>query len=231
MRRAILLLACLAALTGCGDLSGPFGEAARTVRAAVEQRRAVAPPPLVLTRAQIAADPAASLRVTDRLGRAAILQAVAALDGQATFRSGDGVNLAFRGPVVVRSRGLTDDIAGLGTDPAVPLMEAVALRPGATAPGATHRREVRRVTPLSDIETQVFVCSFVHAGPDPQEIVELRFDTVRIEESCAEIGDETAEAFVNTWWIVPETGQVWRSRQWISRAQGYLDIEVLKPLG
>ena len=223
--------ALLLALGACGDLSGPFGRAADAFRDNLEQRNAPAAAPAPITRAQIAADPAASLRVTDRLGRSAILQAVAELDGQVTYRSGDGVSLAFVGPELVRSRGLTGDIAGQNSEPALPLGLGVVLPSGATIAGTTHTRTIRRIGPLEDVEVSTFVCTFTNSGADPQQIVDLDFATVRIEEPCADISTDRPEAFVNTWWVDPATGTVWRSRQWISGEQGYLDIEVLKSFG
>ena len=223
--------ALLLMLTACGDLSGPFGRAADVLRDTLEQRNAPPPGPAPITRAQIAANPAASLRVTDRLGRSAILLAVAELDGQVTYRSGDGVSIAFVGPELVRSRGLTNDISGQFSEPALPLGLGVALPAGTAIEGRTHSRTIRRIGPLEDVEISSFVCTFTNSGPDPQRIVELDFATVRIEEPCADISTDRPEAFVNTWWVDPVTGKVWRSRQWISQEQGYLDIEVLKPFG
>ena len=231
LSKNLIALTLLATLGACGDLSGPFGRAADSLRITLEQRNA---PDVVvdpITRAQITANPNASLRVTDRLGRNAVLQAVTELDGQVTYRSTDSVSIAFAGPELLRSRGLTDDISGQISEPALPLNIALALPVGASAVGTTHTRTIRRIGPLAEVEVSTFVCTFSNAGPDPQQIVELTFNTIRIEEPCADISTDKPEAFVNTWWIDPTTGQVWRSRQWISGGQGYLDIEVLKSFG
>ena len=227
-----IAFALLLALGACGDLSGPFGRIAETAREALDSRDATAAPPSPpLTRAQIAADPAATLRVTDRIGRVALLQAVAELDGQVTYRTADGVSLAFGGPELLRTRGLTEDIAAQISAPALPLQHALQLAIAADAGTTTHTRTIRRIGPLADVEITSFVCTFVNAGPDPQQILELTFATVRVEEACAGTSADRPEAFVNTWWIDPASGRVWRSRQWVSREQGYLDIEVLKSFG
>lgn len=53
--------------------------------------------------------------------------------------------------------------------------------------------------------------------------------TIQVDESCR--SDQLDWSFVNSYWISPATGAVWRSIQYVSPKLGPIEIEILRPVG
>jgi len=70
-------------------------------------------------------------------------------------------------------------------------------------------------------------CTDQPAGPDPIEILGKRFETTRIEEQCS--AETLGWSFVNTYWVNPLSGIVWRSIQHVSPQAPVLELEILRP--
>lgn len=71
-------------------------------------------------------------------------------------------------------------------------------------------------------------CEMKRIGPERITIVELEFDTIRLEEKCKGVKWWTVK---NTFWVDNENGLVWKSYQVLFENKPKLEINTLKPLG
>ena len=68
------------------------------------------------------------------------------------------------------------------------------------------------------------VCSYGVPASAPIEIVERSYATTRVAETCA----NGALSFRNVYWLIAETGEIWRSRQWIGPRNEPVTIEIVQ---
>lgn len=142
------------------------------------------------------------------------LQEVSRNGAYQTFISSDAIALTLQNGVLVSSRGFDFDL--LASDPSTTLS---ALRGNS----GSYTRELRFLSPLSTVEVRRFTCSLQAAGQDNIVIAYVTHRTRRVDETCSDGTDE----YVNSYWL--DQGNIIRkSRQWISREMGQIDIYTLK---
>jgi hypothetical protein len=134
--------------------------------------------------------------------------------------SADKAMLVTRRGRIIRTAGLTGDLSGtrfpsgdvVGRIPAdmsgVPLERLIDLQ-----------SQFRYGTPVVSV--------FVVEEPETIEILDRRYDTVRVIESCR--CAQLDWTFSNTWWIDRQTGFVWKSLQWVTPDMPVFEVAVLKP--
>src|SRR5699024_7470900 len=71
------------------------------------------------------------------------------------------------------------------------------------------------------------VCTFERGAREFIEIVELRFEVVRVVETCA----NPERRFINTYWADPGTGFIWKSVQWVGPRIPAMTVEIVRPYG
>lgn len=143
------------------------------------------------------------------------------------WRSEDNVTLSLRQGVLVASRGLGNDI-----------LSASAQDPTQASPDTYARRYDIRGLDNGRWRLSM-ACRRDDLGPDPITIVERRYPTRLIRESCQparsvqtgpqsdrQSGQHSGE-IVNHYWVDSRTGRIWQSRQWAGPAAGYLRIRQL----
>ena len=219
-RRLLGACACILSLAGCSS-SGDSGysEYWTAVKQGVRGTFGTAP---AVTRAQAAAVPYASMgyRVDDGGERLIVL----ATDngGEQLWTSADHIVLLTRGGRIVRTVGLPHDLAatsaGRNGDPS----PAQALR----APFASERLED---FPDLNLYSLPINCHAAMQGREAITILDNRLDTIRVDESC--VSEKLNWSFTDSFWIDPDSGLVWRSRQHIHPKGETLDTEILRPPG
>lgn len=215
-----LLLAGLLVLAGCGSKKGQYTTALATVRGLVPGwGTAAAPAPDVraqLTRALLDRVTAPTLLVElPARGSVATLALAGANDGVLSWLTGDGIGISQRAGVLSATRGLGRDL--MSADLQEPLAQ---IRGGASA--ATAVRVHRYFDTENRTFARSFICSYSRPGTEVIEIVEKRFRTRRIDETCRTSG----YSFENSYWL-GEDGTMWKSRQWVSPEVGYAVFERL----
>ncbi len=144
----------------------------------------------------------ATLRITGRNGP------------YTTWTTGDARSFTFRGGVLSATRGLGDDLSSADNTAAA---ARVAARNAGDAPRTQY---------YLDAENQIYAvrfnCTFQNAGRETIEIVERLHPTVRLRETCRNEG----LAIQNDYWVGSD-GMVWKSRQWVGPAIGYIVTERL----
>lgn len=70
-------------------------------------------------------------------------------------------------------------------------------------------------------------CTYDRGVRELIDIVELRFEVVRMVETCR----NPRRTFVNTYWADPDSGFIWKSVQWVGPNLSPLTIEIIRPYG
>lgn len=156
-------------------------------------------------------------------GRRALLVPLADNGGHLDYRDGAGRAVRLFGGAVSSTEGLGRDLAAVRFAVDDPLAHP---RPLAAWPARVFREYqfIERDGPQYGITLS---CGFQTLARETIEIVELSYDVVRVSEVCANQRREV----VNTHWVEPETGFVWKSEQWLGPALGPVTLEVLRPYG
>jgi hypothetical protein len=72
-------------------------------------------------------------------------------------------------------------------------------------------------------------CTLSHRGAQTVTILGRGVATARIDEVCQSGNPQWS--FTNSYWIDPESGLSWRSRQHIDPRGDIIDVEILRPPG
>jgi len=70
-------------------------------------------------------------------------------------------------------------------------------------------------------------CTLSHKGAQTIVILGRGIATLRVDEVCRSTNPRWS--FTNTYWIDPDTGLCWRSRQHIDPQGGVIETEILRP--
>lgn len=68
-------------------------------------------------------------------------------------------------------------------------------------------------------------CAYQRVARETIDIVEIKFDVVRMSEVCT----NQARQVVNTYWVEPDSGFIWKSEQWAGPVIGKVTIEIIRP--
>ena len=221
---ATLLTACSSQGEGQGQT---LGEASAQVFAAIQARRAnKGPQPVVqVTAQQLANTKVAALQVNpEARGGSDFLRLVTRRNDRnpgtiSVWRATDGALLHLRGGVLVGSRGIGADI--ISSD-ATSTIRAIAT----ARSGQGERRYFVSNGDHSDTEL-VLRCSIDNLGREDTQIVNLKFTTVHLRETCSG-GANNRVRIINDYWVQPASGIVRRSRQWAGPLSGYFELLLLK---
>lgn len=68
-------------------------------------------------------------------------------------------------------------------------------------------------------------CSVERGAREIVEIVERAFEVVRVVETCV----NPQRRFVNTYWVDPGSGFIWKSEQWVGPRIPPMTVEIIRP--
>ena len=218
-----LALLAAAALVGCSssgrqqDVVTTLGTTALASLFGVEPERQ---PQRTVTREDFVGieGPVISIR-RGELGQAFVAAAARNRD-TVTYQDAARRGVTLWGAAISSTTAFFYDLNGINVPATDPI---VYQRPVADWPGETTRSYTLYRRDLPN-ETLTFRCVFGPAEPDGIEIVEISYPTVRIVERCT----NGAIRFENVYWALPETGEIWRSVQWIGPRQERITIEIVQ---
>lgn len=146
----------------------------------------------------------------------AILVKAAESRGVTTFFSADQKSLALRGGLIQETRGMAgdlmqSDLRGLQRAIAHPAAGAEFVHSYSWLDGEDH------------LVGKTYTCKLADLGPKTIEIVQRRYATNHLRESCKGKGEE----FQNDYWISRDGRTIWKSRQWLGPALGYVTLQQL----
>ena len=192
------------------------------VEALVLGSEAEAPPaPPKITRAQLNEIPFATISVqTGELPKAFVV-AVADNNGLVLYKGQGRRAIVFDGALLVATKGLSYDLSAVKHQLDDPV---VSPRPIGQWPAHVTRAYQFSLQSREDYEITLR-CTAQTPVPERIEIVELSFNVVRVDEICA----NGTRRFTNTYWVDPENGFIWKSRQWVGPNHQPYVIETVRP--
>lgn len=236
MRRGLLMPTLILALMPVLMLAGCSGgdevpslelQLIRTSQTIIAARLAPEVDRPALTRAALNTVEGAFIEVTlERRDQLAYLHVNASRrDGDpgqiVVWRSDDNITLAMRNGVLIATRGLGNDVLSVNA-------QVSGDTPGPARGGekAFHIRDRENKSLYLPL-----VCDLADLGPETIEIVETRYATHHLRETC-EGGVAGGDAgrpgqVVNDYWVDARAGLVWQSRQWAGPGIGYLRVRRL----
>jgi hypothetical protein len=215
---ACLLLGALV-LAGC-EAVRPVGVADVGLRAVRDLTQTAPAPEPVPDRAILMAlgAPVVTLMIGDAAPRVLTRQAVTGDYGD--YRATDRTGIVLRGHAVARTYGLETDLTGALYAEDDPIADP---RPLEQWPGQVDRAYQYRVRDL-EATALTLTCVFARGPRSRIEIVERSHEVVEVIETCRD-ATRTVE---NRHWVAPETGAVWRSRQWVAPSASPLTVETVR---
>ncbi len=226
-----IALASAVLLAGCSSKNNTdtkvLADTSKQVFAAIRARRQnKGPQPVVqVTAEQLANTKVAALQVNpEQRGGSDFLRRVTQRNDDqfgtvSVWRASDGALLHIRGGVLVGSRGIGTDI--ISSD-ATPTIRAIS---GARS-GQGERRYFISNGDYTDTEL-VLSCDIDNLGREDTQIVNLKFSTTHLRETCVG-GANNKVRITNDYWVQPGNGLVRRSRQWTGPLSGYFELVLLK---
>lgn len=220
MRRLSALAVILPVLAGCSSSgTSDYSQFYRALR----QSAAASFGDGRITKDQAAAIPYASMGY--RVNGAAEQLVVLATDanGEQLWTSSARIVITTREGRITRTVGLERDIAGLAPKFGEQMPEIAAALKG----DLTYAR-VQDFPSLPAYAVTVN-CTLSRKGAQTIVILGHGIATTRIDEACRSANPRWS--FTNTYWIDPQTGLCWRSRQHIDPQGGVIETEILRPPG
>jgi Group 4 capsule polysaccharide lipoprotein gfcB, YjbF len=175
-----------------------------------------------VTRDQAASIPYASLGYSLDGGNQMLLVLATDSGGELLWTGPSHAVIVTRDGRIVRTVGLGRDLAGLT------MRNAFAPSPSAAiqAPFSTTRLED---FPELGIYGAMVSCRAHLAGRQKIDILGQPVATNRVDEACQ--SQKPAWSFVDSYWVDPDNGLVWRSRQHIHPKGGEIETETFRPPG
>ena len=142
---------------------------------------------------------------------AATLVALGNYDNKLTWVSSDGISVSFSNGILIATRGYSQD-----------LMESKqnALEVFFKSPSRNHSKTYRYLNGENEYNEFKFSCTVTVEPNTAFSLLDLKLKTTKFIESC--VSGNTAH--VNEYYVLPETNIVLKSKQWVSKENGYLLI-------
>ncbi len=179
--------------------------------------------PHEMTRAELNQIPYATigLRVGD--GARAFVVPLANNEGSLVYEDPARRGIVMQGGLVTGTHGLGNDLDAVAHRVDDPV---VVPTPVPDWPAEVERSYGFTVRGLQPYEIAV-TCTYQRGVREFVDIVELRFEVVRIVETCR----NPRRTFTNTYWAAPNTGFIWKSVQWVGPRLSPLTVEIVRPYG
>jgi hypothetical protein len=224
---SMALAACMALLAACSSSSGTVYErlgplvSQQLFGGAISGEAEAPPEAFPLTREAVNQIPYATilLRVGDSPG--ALVVPVADTGGFLFYQDPARRGIVMQGGLITATHGFgynLDSVKHQRDDP------VVVPTPLPQWPSEVVRSYAFTMRGQTDYEIAV-VCTYQRGVREFVEIVELRFEVVRMVEICA----NQKRRFVNTYWAAPGSGFIWKSEQWVGPRLSPFGVEIVRP--
>lgn len=181
------------------------------------------PAPPELTRAQLDEIPYATISLKLGDNPRAFVVPIADNGGYLVYQDLAQRGIVMRGGLITATHGFAYNLDSVAHRQDDPVVVATPL----TQWPATIERSYR-FTLRGQIAYDITVaCAFQRGVREAIEIVELRFEVVRVTETCA----NPKRRFVNTYWVDSASGFIWKSEQWVGTRIPSMTVEIVRPYG
>ena len=206
LQAAGLVLAMAMGLGACSSSgANDFQQLGALTKVSIFGAEEKAPQP-ELTREQLNQIPSATIALSLGDGPRTFLVPLADNGGYLNYLDSGGHGLVMLKGAVTGTQALGRDLEAVRHHPDDPIAHPT---PVADWPGGVYRdyQFARRL------------------ARETIEIVEIDFDVVRISEVCT----NARRQVTNTYWVEPETGFIWKSRQWLGPHLEQATVEIIRP--
>ena len=221
----ILAAGCLAALAGCSSSNNTvFERMAPLLKDQLlgpdEQPAAPAAPP---TRAQVNQLPYALISLTVGDYPPTLVAPVTVNNGRLVYQDKARRSVVMEGGLITATHGLLYDLDSVAHSRDDPVATPTPLQEW---PAEVARSYAFNIRAQQHYDIAV-VCTFERGAREQIEIIELRFDVVRVVETCR----NPTRSFVNTHWVDAGNGFIWKTMQWVGPRLEPMTVEVVRPYG
>lgn len=138
-----------------------------------------------------------------------------------TYLDANRRGLVFRGNALVATQGQAFDLEAVRFAPDDPIANPTPLLEWPERVDRVYEFHQRDIGPYIIALT----CTFQRLGREEIEIVEREYALIRVIERCRNHRREV----INTYWMEPDTGFAWKSRQWAGPDLPPFVIEIIRP--
>ncbi len=174
-----------------------------------------------LTRADLDRIQAATIAVSSGAGPRAYLVPLARSGDYLDYRDEQGNSVVMLGGAISELETAGHDLDAVRFDPRDPIAHLTPFGAWPTDLWREYRFSVRQISTYG----LAMHCVFEPQGLETIEIVELRYDLLRVREICT----NSARRVNNTYWLEPGSGFIWKSEQWLGPNIGPVTIEIIRP--
>lgn len=218
----IMLAGCAVALAGCSSRGNTiFEQMGPILQEQILGDGEAAPPPPQPTRAQLNEIPYPTISL--RVGDAPPTHVVAVADNggflvyQDTARRG----IVMEDGLITATHGLGYNLDAVAHERGDPIAGRMPVPEWPSSVSRSYRFSIRG---QQQYEIGV-VCAFKRGVREIIEIVEVRLEVVRVDETCR----NSTRSFVNTYWAAPDSGFIWKSQQWVGPRLEPMTVEIIRP--
>ena len=141
----------------------------------------------------------------------ATLVALGNQNDQLTWVSADGISVSFKNGVLIATRGYSQDLIESRHN------DLDSLFTQDTKKRSKIFRYLNGQNGYSEIE---FSCSVVSKAKTTSFLIDLKLRTTKFTEYCS----AGTSKHTNEYYVLPNTNIILKSKQWISEANGYIDV-------
>ena len=214
MRRSLLLTGCSSTDSGNTNYAQFYQLAKQSLSASFGNVR--------VTRDQAASIPYASMGFRLDGGNQNLLVLATDSGGELLWTGPSHAVIVTRDGRIVRTVGLGHDLASLT------MRNAAAPPPGAAVHGPFASTRLEDFPELG-LYGALVSCRAHLVGRQRIDILGQAVTTNRVDESCHSQAPDWS--FVDSYWVDPDNGLVWRSRQHIHPKGGEIETEIFRPPG
>lgn len=229
--RSLLSVACMGLLAACSSGNSTIYEKMAPLVANQilggglfgGDEPAAAVPAREMTRAELNQIPFATIALTIDGNPRAFVVPVADNAGYLVYQDPARRGVVMRGGLITATHGFGYDMDAVAHRRNDPVAEPTPLPEW---PATVERSYAFSIRGIKQYEIGV-ACTYERGVREFVEIVELRFEVVRMVETCR----NPQRTFVNTYWVAPESGFIWKSEQWIGPRLSPVTLEIIRPYG
>lgn len=229
IRSVLVLLMAMVALAGCSSGSGTvYEKLAPLVQDQLLGGTAAGEPapgaePREMTRAELNQIPYATISLKLGDNPRAFVVPLADNGGYLVYQDAARHGVVMHGGLITATQGFGYDLDAVAHQRDDPVFKPT---PVAEWPATVTRSY--GFSPRGRLPYKIgVVCAFERGVREMIEIVELHFEVVRVSETCT----NPARRFVNTYWVDPGNGFIWKSVQWVGPRIPEMTVEIVRPFG
>ncbi len=128
-----------------------------------------------------------------------------------TWVSADGISVSFSNGVLIATRGYSQDLIESQHNN----LDTLFIRNT-----KNHSKTFRYLNGQNEYREFKFYCNLVAEASTTSFLSDLKLKTTKFKESCT----AGTSHHINEYYVLPETNIVLKSKQWISEANGYINV-------